>query len=84
MYLFIYMVLHLFAIWLYSDLNINIFICVHVQCTASLDSSDTRRRGGVSDTQGKGGEGGGRSPLSARAGRDGAADPVRVAGALKL
>ena len=28
--------------------------------------------------------GGGRSPLPARAGRGGAADPVRVAGALKL
>ena len=33
---------------------------------------------------GRGGEGGGRSPLPARAGRGGAADPVRVAGALKL
>ena len=53
-------------------------------CTVSLDSTDTRRRGGGSDTQGRGGEGGGRSPLPARAGRDGAADPVRVAGALKL
>ena len=31
-----------------------------------------------------GGEAGGRSPIPARAGRDGAADPVRVAGALKL
>ena len=45
------------------------------QCTVSLVSSDT---------QGRGGEGGGRPPLPARAGRDGAADPVRVAGALKL
>ena len=52
--------------------------------TGSLDSSNTRRRGGGIDTQGRGGEGGGRSPLPARAGRDGAADPVRVAGALKL
>ena len=52
--------------------------------TVSLDSSDTRRRGGGSHTQGRGGEGGGRSPIPARAGRDGAADPVRVAGALKL
>ena len=33
---------------------------------------------------GRGGEVGGRSPLPARAGRGGAADPVRVAGALKL
>ena len=39
---------------------------------------------GGSDTQSRGGEGGDRSPLPARAGRDGAADPVRVAGALKL
>ena len=52
--------------------------------TVSLDSSDTRRRGWGSDTQGRSGEGGGRTPLPARAGRDGAADPVRVAGALKL
>ena len=33
---------------------------------------------------GRGGEGGVRSPLPSRAGRGGAADPVRVAGALKL
>ena len=33
---------------------------------------------------GVGAVGGGRSPLPARAGRGGAADPVRVAGALKL
>ena len=33
---------------------------------------------------GVGAGGGGRSPLPARAGRGGAADPVRVAGALKL
>ena len=59
-------------------------VAINCQGTVSLDSSDTRRRGGGSDTQGRGEEGGGRSPLSAQTGRDGAADPVRVAGALKL
>ena len=38
---------------------------------------------GAGGRWGRGG-GGGRSPLPARAGRGGAADPVRVAGALKL
>ena len=44
----------------------------------------TRTSGWRRGRWGRGGEGGGRSPLPARAGRGGAADPVRVAGALKL
>ena len=49
---------------------IHAYECLHIcpptyVCTVSLDSSDTRRRGGGSDTQGRGGEGGGRSPLPA-------------------